>query len=188
MHKLVFIIFEFLQYYFLLAGIITDLARVTHNLDLSSPNVSATINAVLKPLETLTRSVNQPSSVNCQRHQKNKANNGNAGEAENSEAANANPETNPASIANNGAGTNTTNSEATRAQGDETVEPDAEATEHDVSTAAESIDPNSESQLHVSYLFKRKKIILDNSGNYVFKNILLILRPLKKVMMKNSRK
>ena len=151
-----FIIFEFMQYYFLLAGIITDLARVTHNLDLSSPNVSATINAVLKPLETLTRSVNQPSSVNCQRHQKNKANNGNAGEAENSEAANANPETNPASIANNGAGTNTTNSEATRAQGDETVEPDAEATEHDVSTAAESIDPNSESQLHVSYLLKKK--------------------------------
>ena len=49
-----------------------------------------------------------------------------------------------------GAGTNTTNSEATRAQGDETIEPDGEATEHDISTAAESIDPNSESQLHVS--------------------------------------
>ena len=48
-----------------------------------------------------------------------------------------------------GAGTNTTNSEATRAQGDETIEPDGEATEHDISTAAESIDPNSESQLHV---------------------------------------
>ena len=50
-----------------------------------------------------------------------------------------------------GAGTNTTNSEATRAQGDETIEPDGEATEHDISTAAESIDPNSESQLHVSF-------------------------------------
>jgi hypothetical protein len=49
-----------------------------------------------------------------------------------------------------GGGTNTTNSEATRAQGDETIEPDGEATEHDISTAAESIDPNSESQLHVS--------------------------------------
>ena len=48
-----------------------------------------------------------------------------------------------------GAGTNTTNSEATRAQGDETIEPDGEATEHDISTAAESMDPNSESQLHV---------------------------------------
>lgn len=46
-------------------------------------------------------------------------------------------------------GTNTTNSEATRAQGDETVEPDNEATEHDISTQAESIDPNSESQLQV---------------------------------------
>ena len=48
-----------------------------------------------------------------------------------------------------GNGTNTTNSEATRAQGDETVEPDNEATEHDISTQAESIDPNSESQLQV---------------------------------------
>ena len=38
---------------------------------------------------------------------------------------------------NGGNGTNTTNSEATRAQGDETVDPDAEATEHDVSTAAD---------------------------------------------------
>ena len=45
-------------------------------------------------------------------------------------------------------GTNTTNSEATRAQGNEDAGgPDAEATENDISTAAESIDPNSESQL-----------------------------------------
>ena len=36
-------------------------------------------------------------------------------------------------------------------QGDETLEPDGEATEHDISTAAESMDPNSESQLQVSY-------------------------------------
>merc|ERR1712172_449770 len=43
---------------------------------------------------------------------------------------------------------NTTNSEATRAQNDELVGIDNEATEHDVSTAAESNDPNSESQLH----------------------------------------
>ena len=128
-------------------GIITDLARVTHSMDLSSPNVSASINAVLKPLETLTRSVNQPHSVHCARNQK-KATNGNAGEASVSEAANPNNEAN--ATANN-AGTNTTNSEATRAQGDENlVEPDPEATEHDISTAAESIDPNSESQLHVS--------------------------------------
>lgn len=53
--------------------------------------------------------------------------------------------------AGGGAGTNTTNSEATRAQGDETLEPDGEATEHDISTAAESIDPNSETQLQVKF-------------------------------------
>ena len=129
-------------------GIITDLARVTHSMDLSSPNVSASINAVLKPLETLTRSVNQPHSVHCTRNQKNKATNGNAGEGSTSEAAN---QSNEANATANNAGTNTTNSEATRAQGDENlVEPDPEATEHDISTAAESIDPNSESQLHVS--------------------------------------
>lgn len=36
-------------------GIIQDLARVPHSLDLSSPNVAATVNAALKPLEILTR-------------------------------------------------------------------------------------------------------------------------------------
>ena len=44
-------------------GIINDLARVTHSLDLSSPNVAATVNAVLKPLETLSRIVNQPTGL-----------------------------------------------------------------------------------------------------------------------------
>ncbi len=44
-------------------GLVTDLARVAHSLDLSSPNVSATVNAVLKPLETLSRIVNQPSPL-----------------------------------------------------------------------------------------------------------------------------
>jgi E3 ubiquitin-protein ligase HUWE1 len=41
-------------------GLVTDLARITHSLDLSSPYMSSTINAALKPLETLSRSVNQP--------------------------------------------------------------------------------------------------------------------------------
>lgn len=59
----------------------------------------------------------------------------------------------PGANGGGGNGTNTTNSEATRAQGDETVEPDNEATEHDISTQAESIDPNSESQLQVAYFF-----------------------------------
>ena len=135
-------------------GIITDLARVTHSLDLSSPNVAATVNAVLKPLETLSKIVNQPTGLTgSQRGAKAKSSNaagstGNDAEGDTS-AANPNLEAGNA----NGPGTNTTNSEATRAQGDETVEPDPEATEHDVSTAAESIDPNSESQLHVR-LFK----------------------------------
>jgi hypothetical protein len=42
--------------------------------------------------------------------------------------------------------TGTTTSEATHAQGEETVE-DAENTEHDISAAAESLEPTSESQV-----------------------------------------
>ncbi len=132
-------------------GIVSDLARVAHSLDLSSPNVAATVNAALKPLEILTRIVNTPTAVASRVAAKSKSSlatqsNGQASNSPGNGAANGG-----ASGANEtgGAGTNTTNSEATRAQGDETVEPDAEATEHDVSTAAESIDPNSESQLQV---------------------------------------
>jgi hypothetical protein len=39
----------------------SDLARVPHALDLSSPNMAASVNAALKPLETLSKIVNQPS-------------------------------------------------------------------------------------------------------------------------------
>lgn len=41
-------------------GLIADLAKITQNLDLSSPHTVTTINAVLKPLETLLRMTNQP--------------------------------------------------------------------------------------------------------------------------------
>ena len=41
-------------------GIVSDLARVPHSLDLASPNMAATVNAALHPLETLSRIVNQP--------------------------------------------------------------------------------------------------------------------------------
>lgn len=41
-------------------GVLVDLARIPHSLDLSSPFLAPTINAVLKPLETLSRSVNSP--------------------------------------------------------------------------------------------------------------------------------
>ncbi|XP_071229515.1 E3 ubiquitin-protein ligase HUWE1-like isoform X12 [Salvelinus alpinus] len=48
---------------FLKKGLVNDLARVPHSLDLSSPNMANTVNAALKPLETLSRIVNQPSSL-----------------------------------------------------------------------------------------------------------------------------
>ena len=44
-------------------GLITDLARVSHALNFSSPSMAATVNAALKPLETLSRTVNQPTGL-----------------------------------------------------------------------------------------------------------------------------
>ena len=44
-------------------GLITDLARVPHRLDLCSPNFVATMNTMLKPLERLSGVVNQHSPV-----------------------------------------------------------------------------------------------------------------------------
>lgn len=44
-------------------GLVTDLARIPHSLDLSSPNMSTTVNAALKPLELVSRIVNLPSFV-----------------------------------------------------------------------------------------------------------------------------
>lgn len=41
-------------------GLITDLARVPHSLDLGSPNLVTTLNALLKPLEKLSSIVTQP--------------------------------------------------------------------------------------------------------------------------------
>ena len=43
-------------------GLVNDLARVPHSLDLASPNFVATINCLLKPLEKLSGVVNQQSS------------------------------------------------------------------------------------------------------------------------------
>ena len=44
-------------------GIVMDLARIPHSLDLSSPSMANTINGALKPLETLSRIVNQPQTM-----------------------------------------------------------------------------------------------------------------------------
>jgi len=41
-------------------GLVNDLARIPHCLDLSSPRMANTMNIALKPLETLSRIVNQP--------------------------------------------------------------------------------------------------------------------------------
>lgn len=110
-------------------GIITDLAKIPHSLDLSSPNMAATINAALKPLEHLSRIINQPTPgpVN------------NKFAKPKSRTVQEEP----------GAGeqTGTTTSEATHAVGEEANE-DAENTEHDISVNAESLEPTSESQVH----------------------------------------
>lgn len=44
-------------------GLVQDLARIPHALDLSSPHMAYTVNSALKPLETLSRIVNQPQPV-----------------------------------------------------------------------------------------------------------------------------
>ena len=46
--------------HFIRKGIVTDIARITNHIDLSSSHVPATINAALKPLEILSRAVNCP--------------------------------------------------------------------------------------------------------------------------------
>uniref|UniRef100_A0A3P8UPN2 E3 ubiquitin-protein ligase HUWE1 n=1 Tax=Cynoglossus semilaevis TaxID=244447 RepID=A0A3P8UPN2_CYNSE len=48
---------------FLKKGLVNDLARVPHSLDLSSPNMANTVNAALKPLGTSSPIVNPPSSL-----------------------------------------------------------------------------------------------------------------------------
>lgn len=54
---------------FVRKGLVTDLARLPHSLDLSAPNMAQTINSILKPLETLSRIVNLPSSLGNPRAQ-----------------------------------------------------------------------------------------------------------------------
>ncbi|KAK7072125.1 E3 ubiquitin-protein ligase huwe1, partial [Halocaridina rubra] len=103
-------------------GLVTDLARIPHSLDLSSPNMAATVNAALKPLELVSRIVNLPSF----------------GIASSSKKKNPQSEDQQQPI-----GTETTNSEATRAQGDDNIE-DTENTEHDISTAGEILEPSSD--------------------------------------------
>jgi E3 ubiquitin-protein ligase HUWE1 len=48
-------------------NVVVDLTRISHSLDLSSPQMAATINATLKPLEVISRIVNQPVPANPNR-------------------------------------------------------------------------------------------------------------------------
>ena len=41
-------------------GVVNDLARIPHSLDMSSPLMPFTVNAALKPLEALPRIINLP--------------------------------------------------------------------------------------------------------------------------------
>lgn len=53
---------------FVRKGLVTDLAKIPHSLDLSAPHMYATVNAILKPLETLSRFVNLPSQSGQSKH------------------------------------------------------------------------------------------------------------------------
>jgi E3 ubiquitin-protein ligase HUWE1 len=43
-------------------GLLVDLAKIPHSLNLSSASLAQTVNVVLRPLDTLTRSINLPAS------------------------------------------------------------------------------------------------------------------------------
>lgn len=106
-------------------GIVNDLARVSHCLDLSSPNFSFTINAALKPLEALTRIVNQPVTAT---------------------SSNKSKKSHQAVDDSGATQSGTTSTEATNAQGEEAAE-DTENTEHDVSAVASSLEANPSNQV-----------------------------------------
>jgi E3 ubiquitin-protein ligase HUWE1 len=44
-------------------GLINDLAKMIHSIELSSPKLADTVNAVLKPMETLSRAINYATSL-----------------------------------------------------------------------------------------------------------------------------
>ncbi|XP_037091019.1 E3 ubiquitin-protein ligase HUWE1-like [Pollicipes pollicipes] len=140
-------------------GLPTDLARISHSLDLSSPHLAMTINAVLKPLEVLTRMVNSPSAAPAQRRHKTTSTSHEATQ----------PITEP-----------TSNSEATRAQGESMLE-DPENTEHDVSVTeatseahpADGADDNDEVVLEeiMDHLLERNT---DHPGETILAEALIL--------------
>ncbi|XP_056645575.1 E3 ubiquitin-protein ligase HUWE1 isoform X1 [Diorhabda sublineata] len=95
-------------------GVFNDLAKITHYLDLSSPNTSFTANAALKPLESLSRTINQPAA---------NSNNSKSRKSQQSTDDTANTH-------------NATSAEGTNAHGEE-IE-DSENTDHDISGVVRS--------------------------------------------------
>ncbi|CAH1153351.1 unnamed protein product [Phaedon cochleariae] len=99
-------------------GVFNDLAKITHYLDLSSPNTSFTANAALKPLDSLSRTINQPAPGGSS--SKSRKNQQTADENQGAQSG--------------------VNTEGTIAHGEE-IE-DAENTEHDISAVASSLESN----------------------------------------------
>ncbi|XP_032797159.2 LOW QUALITY PROTEIN: E3 ubiquitin-protein ligase HUWE1 [Daphnia magna] len=106
-------------------GLVNDLARIPHCLDMSSPLMAFTVNAALKPLEALSRIVNLPPAAPVAGRPVTKPKSGDEGE----------PQESSAQLQ----GTST--SDNTRAQAVEISNAlDAENTEQDVSAAGESLE------------------------------------------------
>ncbi|XP_022915522.2 E3 ubiquitin-protein ligase HUWE1 isoform X2 [Onthophagus taurus] len=124
-------------------GIFNDLARVPYCLDMSSPNFPNTINSALKPMECLSKIVNQPITGNVTGNIKKR------------------PRIN---IDDNGTThSGTTSTEATNAQGEETVE-DTENTEHDVASSLEG-NPISSNAMDANVLDDIMERLLERGPN-----------------------
>ncbi|XP_018576077.1 E3 ubiquitin-protein ligase HUWE1 isoform X3 [Anoplophora glabripennis] len=122
-------------------GVFSDLAKITHYLDLSSPNTSFTANAALKPLESLSRTINQPTPSGSQ--------------TKNRKSQQSNEETTGAQ-----SGTST---EGTNAQGED-IE-DAENTDHDISAVASSLENNAVGTGELDNTLEEMMEILEQRNN-----------------------
>lgn len=122
-------------------GVFSDLAKITHYLDLSSPNTSFTANAALKPLESLSRTINQPTPSSSQT--KNRKN-----QQSNEETAGVQ------------SGTST---EGTNAQGED-IE-DTENTDHDISAVASSLENNAVGTGELDNTLEEMMEILEQRNN-----------------------
>jgi E3 ubiquitin-protein ligase HUWE1 len=67
-------------------GLVNDLARIPHCLDMSSPLMAFTVNAALKPLEALSRIVNLPPAAPVAGRPATKPKSGDEGEQQESSA------------------------------------------------------------------------------------------------------